>query len=39
VLDDGRIIERGNHDELLGQNGHYKQLWDLQQGRGVEERE
>ena len=39
LLEDGRIIERGNHDELLAQNGHYKQLWDLQQGRGVEESE
>ena len=37
VLDNGRIIERGDHDELLAQKGHYKQLWDLQQGRGVEE--
>ena len=35
VLEDGRIIERGNHDELLTQNGHYKQLWDLQQGRDM----
>ncbi|MDE0593386.1 MAG: ABC transporter ATP-binding protein [Dehalococcoidia bacterium] len=39
LLEDGQIIERGNHDELLAQNGHYKQLWDLQQGRGVEESE
>ena len=39
VLDEGQIIERGDHDELLAQNGHYKQLWDLQQGRGVEESE
>lgn len=39
VLDDGQIIERGTHDELLALDGHYKQLWDLQRGRGVEEEE
>ena len=35
VLEDGEIIERGNHDDLLSQNGHYKNLWDIQRGRGV----
>lgn len=29
-IDDGRIIERGNHNELLSQNGRYKALYDLQ---------
>ena len=37
VLDNGEIIERGNHDDLLVLNGHYKNLWDIQRGRGVEE--
>lgn len=36
VLDNGEIIERGNHDDLLSKNGHYKNLWDIQRGRGME---
>lgn len=31
VLDNGEIIERGNHTELLGQNGKYAQMWQKQQ--------
>lgn len=27
VLEQGRIIERGNHDELIGQKGRYYQLY------------
>jgi ATP-binding cassette subfamily B protein len=30
VLKDGRIIERGKHEELLAKNGLYKQLYGLQ---------
>ena len=30
VLDAGKIIERGTHEELIAQNGHYKKLSDLQ---------
>jgi len=30
VLDKGSIIERGTHQELIVQNGHYKKLSDLQ---------
>ena len=30
VLDKGSIIERGTHQELIAQNGHYKKLSDLQ---------
>ena len=30
VLDKGYIIERGAHQELIAQNGHYKKLSDLQ---------
>jgi len=36
VLDDGAIIERGNHNDLLALNGHYRNLWEIQRGRGVE---
>jgi ATP-binding cassette, subfamily B, multidrug efflux pump len=30
VLDDGRIVERGTHEELLGRGGLYKEIHDLQ---------
>lgn len=30
VMEAGRIIEQGNHQELLKQNGHYKSLYELQ---------
>ena len=31
VMDKGRVIERGSHRELLGQQGLYAQMWSLQQ--------
>jgi ATP-binding cassette subfamily B protein len=31
VMDQGRIIERGTHRALLAQEGHYAQMWALQQ--------
>jgi ATP-binding cassette subfamily B protein len=36
VLEASRVIERGTHSELLALNGHYAQLWDLQQKESVE---
>jgi ATP-binding cassette subfamily B protein len=32
VLDDGEIIERGTHDELLDEDGRYARLWSVQTG-------
>jgi len=29
-MQDGRIIERGTHDELMAQQGGYKHLVDMQ---------
>jgi ATP-binding cassette subfamily B protein len=33
VLDDGKIIESGTHDELFSLGGSYRYLWDLQTGK------
>jgi subfamily B ATP-binding cassette protein MsbA len=30
VMDKGKIVERGSHNELIAQNGVYKKLSDLQ---------
>jgi ATP-binding cassette, subfamily B, bacterial len=30
VLDDGRIIERGTHDDLMARNGTYAKLFEMQ---------
>lgn len=32
VLGDGRIVERGSHDELMNRGGIYKQMYDEQSG-------
>ena len=31
VLHEGKIVERGKHDELLAKDGYYKKLCDMQQ--------
>lgn len=31
VLDGGRLLEQGSHDELLGRGGRYAELWALDQ--------
>jgi hypothetical protein len=30
VLEDGRLVEKGSHEHLLGLKGRYFQLWELQ---------
>ncbi len=30
VLEGGKVVERGKHDELLAQNGLYREMWDVQ---------
>lgn len=32
VLDDGKIVEQGSHEELLAKNGIYARLWQRQSG-------
>ena len=30
VMEHGRIVEQGSHDELLARQGKYAQMWDAQ---------
>ena len=32
VLEDGQIVERGTHDDLIGEDGLYAHLWGVQAG-------
>lgn len=36
VLDQGRMVEMGTHEELLARNGHYTRLYEQQQKTGEE---
>jgi ATP-binding cassette subfamily B protein len=31
VLEDGRLVQQGSHQELIGQSGTYRRLWDREQ--------
>lgn len=35
VMDEGRIVEAGTHDELIGRAGLYQQMWSAQAGKYV----
>jgi ATP-binding cassette subfamily B multidrug efflux pump len=32
IMDEGRIVEEGSHEELIAEGGLYAQLWDRQSG-------
>ncbi len=36
VLDQGRIVENGTHDDLLSANGLYRRIWDEQMQLGTD---
>jgi len=38
VLDKGKIIEQGTHEELLALDGEYHKLWEMQQGNSATEK-
>lgn len=38
VLEQGCVVERGSHGELLSRHGAYARLWQLQQREGMEQR-
>jgi ATP-binding cassette subfamily B protein len=35
VIDSGRVVERGNHHDLLIAGGAYAALWNRQQGKAT----
>jgi ATP-binding cassette subfamily B protein len=38
VLEQGRVVERGSHQELLSRHGAYARLWQLQQREDMDQR-
>ena len=38
VLEQGRVVERGSHEQLLGKHGAYARLWQLQQREDMDQR-
>ncbi|MFP4045285.1 MAG: ABC transporter ATP-binding protein, partial [Rhodosalinus sp.] len=39
VMDRGRIVEQGTHDDLLARGGLYARYWDRQSGGFISTRE
>ncbi len=39
VFDQGKIVEDGNHQELLLRDGHYARLWNMQAGGFLPEKD
>ncbi len=39
VLDEGKIIEQGSHEELISLKGAYYELWEMQQGDFIKREE
>ena len=39
VLEAGRVVELGSHDELMARGGRYRRMFDLQAARFTEEAE
>ncbi|MGK0209006.1 MAG: ABC-type multidrug transport system fused ATPase/permease subunit [Patescibacteria group bacterium] len=37
VMQDGKVIQKGNHRELITQGGEYKKLWDFQKGGFIQD--
>ena len=33
MLDGGRVVERGTHDELMDRGGHYARMYSIQAER------
>ncbi|WDE02968.1 ABC transporter ATP-binding protein/permease [Thalassomonas viridans] len=33
VMNKGKVVEQGQHNQLLAQNGHYQKMWQIQQSQ------
>ena len=36
MLEEGRIVEEGSHESLLGKGGKYAEMWKAQAGAYIE---